>query len=34
MKPPFHTYVNHVFVIWPITAVMKIANPASRSDRA
>jgi hypothetical protein len=26
MKPPFHTYVNHVFVIWPITAVMKIAQ--------
>ncbi len=26
MKPPFHTYVNHVFVIWPITAAMKIAQ--------
>jgi hypothetical protein len=26
MKPPFHTYVNHVFVVWPITAVMKIAQ--------
>jgi dolichyl-phosphate-mannose-protein mannosyltransferase len=26
MKPPFHTFVNHVFVIWPITAVMKIAQ--------
>jgi hypothetical protein len=28
MKPPFHTYVNHVFVVCPITAVMKIAIPA------
>jgi Dolichyl-phosphate-mannose-protein mannosyltransferase len=26
MKPPFHTYVNHVFVVWPITAVLKIAQ--------
>src|SRR5947207_14689136 len=26
MKPPFHTYVNHLFVVWPITAVMKIAQ--------
>src|SRR5207249_2335897 len=26
MKPPFHTYVNHLFVVWPITAVMKIAR--------
>jgi hypothetical protein len=26
MKPPFHTFVNHVFMIWPITAVMKIAQ--------
>ena len=26
MKPPFHTYFNHVLVIWPIDAVMKIAH--------
>ena len=26
MKPPFHTYVNHVFVVWPITAALKIAR--------
>ena len=26
MKPPFHTYVNHVFVVWPITAALKIAQ--------
>src|SRR5205814_4327483 len=24
MKPPFHTYVNHLFVVSPITTVMKI----------
>src|SRR5216117_2260724 len=26
MKPPFHTYLNHVLVVWPITGVMKIAQ--------
>jgi Dolichyl-phosphate-mannose-protein mannosyltransferase len=26
MKPPFHTYFNHVLVIWPIDAVMKVAH--------
>jgi 4-amino-4-deoxy-L-arabinose transferase-like glycosyltransferase len=26
MKPPFHTYLNHVLVVWPITGVMKIAK--------
>ena len=26
MKPPFHTYFNHVLVVWPIDAVMKIAH--------
>src|SRR5207249_10672984 len=26
MKPPFHTYLNHLLVVWPITAVMKIAQ--------
>src|SRR5204863_3494648 len=26
MKPPFHTYLNHILVVWPITAVMKIAQ--------
>jgi hypothetical protein len=26
MKPPFHTYFNHVFVVWPIDAVMKITG--------
>jgi len=26
MKPPFHTYFNHVLVVWPIDAVMKIAQ--------
>jgi hypothetical protein len=26
MKPPFHTYLNHVLVVWPIDAVMKIAQ--------
>src|SRR5438034_10758894 len=26
MKPPFHTYVNHVLVVWPIDGVMKIAQ--------
>jgi Dolichyl-phosphate-mannose-protein mannosyltransferase len=31
MKPPFHTYLNHVFVIWPITGALKIAQvPAER----
>ena len=31
MKPPFHTYLNHVLVVWPITGVMKIAQvPAER----
>ncbi len=26
MKPPFHTYFNHVLVVWPIDGVMKIAQ--------
>ena len=26
MKPPFHTYFNHVLVLWPIDGVMKIAQ--------
>src|SRR5947199_232211 len=26
MKPPFHTYLNHILVVWPITAVMKLAQ--------
>src|SRR5437660_8230140 len=26
MKPPFHTYLNHLLVVWPVTGVMKIAN--------
>jgi len=35
MKPPFHTYVNHVFVVWPITAALKIAQvPTERMKTA
>src|SRR5213080_4918706 len=31
LKPPFHTYLNHVFVVWPITGALKIAKvPAER----
>ena len=31
LKPPFHTYLNHVFVVWPITGALKIAQvPAER----
>jgi hypothetical protein len=26
MKPPFHTFLNHVFVVWPITGALKIAQ--------
>lgn len=26
LKPPFHTYLNHVFVVWPITGALKIAH--------
>ena len=26
MKPPFHTYLNHAFVVWPVTAVLTIAQ--------
>jgi hypothetical protein len=26
MKPPFHTFFNHVFVVWPITGALKIAQ--------
>jgi hypothetical protein len=26
MKPPFHTFFNHVLVVWPIDGVMKIAG--------
>jgi len=26
MKPPFHTFLNHVLVVWPITGALKIAQ--------
>jgi len=26
MKPPFHTYVNHVLMVWPIDGLMGIAQ--------
>ncbi|PYL82810.1 MAG: hypothetical protein DMF21_01220 [Verrucomicrobia bacterium] len=26
MKPPFHAYLNHVFVVWPITAALKVTQ--------
>jgi Dolichyl-phosphate-mannose-protein mannosyltransferase len=26
LKPPFHTYLNHVVVVWPITGALKIAQ--------
>jgi Dolichyl-phosphate-mannose-protein mannosyltransferase len=26
MKPPFHIYLNHVLVVWPITGALKIAQ--------
>ena len=26
MKPPFHTFFNHVFVVWPLTGALKIAQ--------
>jgi Dolichyl-phosphate-mannose-protein mannosyltransferase len=26
MKPPFHTFFNHVLVVWPITGALKIAQ--------
>jgi hypothetical protein len=26
MKPPFHTFFNHVFVVWPITGALKVAQ--------
>jgi hypothetical protein len=26
MKPPFHTFLNHVLVVWPITGALKIAK--------
>jgi Dolichyl-phosphate-mannose-protein mannosyltransferase len=26
MKPPFHIYLNHIFVVWPITAALQIAQ--------
>ena len=26
MKPPFHTYFNHVLVVWPVDAVLRIAH--------
>jgi hypothetical protein len=26
MKPPFHTYLNHALVVWPITAALQIAQ--------
>ena len=26
MKPPFHTFLNHVLVVWPIDGVMKVAQ--------
>ena len=35
MKPPFHTYLNHAFVVWPITAALKIARvPEERTKIA
>jgi Dolichyl-phosphate-mannose-protein mannosyltransferase len=35
LKPPFHTYLNHVFVVWPATAVLKIARvPTERTKIA
>jgi hypothetical protein len=35
MKPPFHTYFNHVFVVWPIEAAIKIAQvPKERMKMA
>jgi Dolichyl-phosphate-mannose-protein mannosyltransferase len=35
LKPPFHTYLNHAFVVWPITAVLKIKEvPAERTKIA
>ena len=35
MKPPFHTYLNHVFVVWPVNAVLKIARvPTERTKIA
>ena len=34
-KPPFHTYLNHAFVVWPITALLKIAQvPKQRTKIA
>ena len=34
-KPPFHTYLNHAFVVWPIAAVLKIARvPTERTKIA
>src|SRR4029450_10118545 len=34
-KPPFHTYLNHAFVVWPITALLKIAQvPEQRTKIA
>ena len=35
MKPPFHTYLNHAFVVWPVNAVLKIARvPTERTKIA
>src|SRR5438046_1297640 len=32
MKPPFHTYLNHVLVVWPITGHLKIGQvPGERT---
>src|ERR1051325_10540125 len=34
-KPPFHTYLNHALVVWPITALLKIAQvPKQRTKVA
>ena len=35
MKPPFHTYVNHVLMVWPIDGLMGIARvPKERMKTA
>lgn len=34
-KPPFHTYLNHAFVVWPITVALKIGRvPTERTKIA
>src|SRR5436190_22656637 len=35
LKPPFHTYLNHAFVVWPVNAVLRIARvPTERTKIA